>query len=290
MPEVDLATLADAGAFVTHEHQTHLAEAVRIGEWHVDAAASAFRFTDGDGAEHRVRAHFIGTSSPEDGTWLWAWQNLNDFPQPFVRQAEKLRDLGVRSAIAEFTSASLPLTDALPSTLMRAVATVTGLSAHYSAPTGTGATRAWLLLDDPALALPAPTVIRTVAVITSALSSGTAVDHRRALTGWARQRGVGETRVDDALVELTLPDGSLQVRFDDDDRILGLGRRLGTGHRKTPSPEPQAPPAEPAQVGAEADRARDEAADPLDEAAGETPQNGPRLRRRTFVDRLLGRP
>lgn len=237
MPEVDLATLADAGAFVSHEHQAHLADVVRIGAWEVDAAAATFVFAGADGERHRVRAHLVGTSSPEDGTWLWAWENVNGFPHAFVRQSERVRALGERYGIPEFTTASLPLDDRLPSLLVDAVKAVTGVTAHYSAPTGNGGTRAWLLLDDPSLALPAPTVARAVGVVTTALADGSAVDHRRALTAWAEQRGVGLEQLDDDLAQLTLSDGSLQVRFDDAGRIAGLGRRLRTAPAPAPAPE-----------------------------------------------------
>jgi hypothetical protein len=242
MPEVDLATLADAGAFVSHEHQAHLAEVVRIGDWQVDAASGMFAFVDGDGVARRVRAHLIGTSSPEEGTWLWGWANVNGFPQAFVRQSERVRSLGERYAIPEFTTASLPLDDRLPQTLVDAVKAVTGLTAHYSAPTGNGGTRAWLLLDDPSLALPAPTAARAVAVVTTALADGGVVDHRRALTAWAEQRGVGLERLDADLTQLTLADGSLQVRFDEADRIAGLGRRLRPVPVLAPEPEPAPEP------------------------------------------------
>lgn len=240
MPEVDLATLADAGAFVSHEHQAHLADVVRIGAWRVDPAAATFVFTGGDGEEHRVGAHLIGTSSPEDGTWLWGWQNVNGFPHAFVRQSERVRGLGERYGIAELATATLPLTDGLPESLLHAVKAVTGMTAHYSAPTGNGGTRAWLLLDDPSLALPAATVARAVGVVTSALAEGDATDHRRALTAWTEQRGVGLTHVADDVDELALTDGTLQVRFDGSGRIAGLGRRLrGAPAAPVPEPEPE---------------------------------------------------
>jgi hypothetical protein len=277
MPEVDLVTLADAGAFVSHEHQAHLADVVRIGAWEVDAAASAFVFAGPDGASHRVRAHLIGTSSPEDGTWLWGWENVNGFPHAFVRQSERVRALGERYAIPEFTTASLPLGDRLPQTLVDAVKAVTGVTAHYSAPTGNGGTRAWLLLDDPSLALPAPTVARAVAVVTTALADGSAVDHRRALTAWAEQRHVGLEQLGDDLAQLTLTDGSLQVRFDEAGRIAGLGRRLRTPPvaPRAAEPEPEAPPEEPAAL-------------PEPEAAPPVPVPGPPPRR-GLLQRLLGR-
>lgn len=283
MPEVDLTTLADAGAFVSHEHRSHLDDAVRIGAWRIDAAASAFVFTDGEGRERTVRAHLIGTSSPEDGTWLWAWRNINGFPPAFVKQSERVRALGERYGIAAFTTDTLPLDDALPTTLLNAVKAVTGVTADFSAPTGNGGTRAWLLLDDPSLALPAPTAARAVAVVTSALAGGGVTDHRRALTAWSEQRGVRLTRIDDEVAELALTDGSLQVRFDADGRIAGLGRRLRPAPRPQPAPEPGPSPL-PIEVAAEA-----EVADPAAGSATapiETPSEPPR---RGLLQRLLGR-
>ena len=285
MPEVDLITLADAGAFVSREHQAHL-DALGIRDWQVDAAATTFAFTDAQGGPHRGRAHLIGTSSPADGTWLWGWRNVNGFPQAFVRQSERVRALGERYAIPEFTSGSLPLDDDLPQTLVDAVKAVTGLTAHYAAPTGNGETRAWLLLDDASLALPAPTVARAVGVVTSALAGGGATEHRRALTAWAEQRGVRLTRIDDEVAELALTDGSLQVRFDGAGRIAGLGRRLRSTPtpRPTPSPAPQAPPiprAPEAVVAAPA-----QGPGPGHQLEPEDPAAPPR---RGLLQRLLGR-
>jgi len=275
MPEVDLVTLADAGAFVSHEHQSHLADSVPMHDWRIDGARSAFVYRDGAGEERSIRAHFIGTSSPDDGTWLWGWDNINGFPEPFVHQAERVRRLGERYAIREFTHSPLPLVEDLAPTIVRAVKAVTGITAHFSAPTGNGATRAWLLLDDPALALPGPTVARAVAVVTSALAGAGTVDHRRALVAWAQQRGARLTEAGEDVVELGLDDGSLQVRFDSAGRIAGLGRRLRAAER-APAPQPVAPvaAAEPEPL----PPPLQEAPDPVDP----TPRRG-------LLQRLLGR-
>lgn len=276
MAEVDLAALADAGAFVSHEHQSHLAELVRADGWRIDAAGSALVFVDAEGQERSVRAHFIGTSSPEDGTWLWGWDNINGFPRPFVKQSERVRALGERYAIREFTTATLPLEEDLPATLLKAVKAVTGVTAHFSAATGNGGTRAWLLLDDPYLALPEPTVARAVAVLTSALAAGGPADHRRALVAWTQQRGVPMTHVDEDVEELALPDGALQVRFDVADRIAGLGKRLRG------APQPESPP----QVEAEPQPEPPRQVAP--QAAAPEPEPVPEEPRRGLLQRLLG--
>jgi hypothetical protein len=281
MAEVDLAALADAGAFVSHEHQSHLAELVRADGWRIDAAASALVFLDAEGRERSVRAHFIGTSSPEDGTWLWGWDNINGFPRSFVKQGERVRALGERYAIREFTTATLPLEEDLPATLLKAVKAVTGVTAHFSAATGNGGTRAWLLLDDPYLALPEPTVARAVAVLTSALAAGGPADHRRALVAWTQQRGVQMTRVDDDVEELVLPDGALQVRFDVADRIAGLGKRLRAAPQPQAAAEPEAPAHDEPQERQDPRPEPSPAPLPDAEPTAEEPRRG-------FLQRLLG--
>jgi len=281
MAEVDLAALADAGAFVSHEHQSHLAELVRADGWRIDAAGSALVFVDAEEEERSVRAHFIGTSSPEDGTWLWGWDNINGFPRSFVKQGERVRALGERYAIREFTTATLPLEEDLPATLLKAVKAVTGVTAHFSAATGNGGTRAWLLLDDPYLALPEPTVARAVAVLTSALAAGGPADHRRALVAWTQQRGVEMTRVDDDVEELVLPDGALQVRFDVADRIAGLGKRLRAASPPEASAEPEAPAHVEPQERPEPRPEPSPAPLPDAEPTAEEPRRG-------FLQRLLG--
>ncbi|GAA2753685.1 DUF6882 domain-containing protein [Amnibacterium kyonggiense] len=255
MTDVDLAALSDAGAFVSREHQAHLAGTVRLDRWRVDPATAALVLTDDDGGEHRLRAHLVGTASPDDGSWLWGWENPSGFPPAFVRQSERVRDLGRRYAIPELTTPSLALEDGLPERLVDAVKALTGLTAHHVAATGNGATRAWLLLDDPGLGLPAPTVARAVGVVTSALAGGGAGDHRRALTAWAQQRGAGIERVAEDVDQLNLSDGALQVRYDAGGRIAGLGRRLRAStaaaapivepdvESVATRPEPEPPPA-----------------------------------------------
>lgn len=284
MPAVDLATLADAGAFVSREHQAHLADALGIRRWRVDTAASRFVFAGADGVERSVRAHLIGTSSPEHGTWLWGWENPTGFPAPFVRRSERVRALGERYTIPEFTTASLPLEDGLAERLVDAVKAVTGVTAHHATAIGNGDTRAWLLLDDASLALPAPTVARAVGVVTSALAGGGASDHHRALTAWAEQRGVGITAVGEGVEELTLADGSLQVRFDASGHIAGLGRRLRTASRPpVPNPAAATPTAAPTAVQEEA-----AVAEPAVPAPAAVATDAP-APRRGLLQRLLGR-
>ena len=270
MPDVDLTALADAGALVSQEHQEHLAGAFTMRDLAVDPAGSSVSFTDAEGVRTVWRAHFLGSASPEDGTWLWGWQNINDFPDAFVQQAKRIRTFGEKHDVAEFASAQLVLTDELPGRLVRAVKALTGLTAHVVAPTGSGGTRAWLLVDDPALRLPPPAVARTVGVVMSGLAGGAVTDHRRALTAWAEQRGAVVEPGEAGAARVHVSDGTVRVRFDDDDRITGISTGRGDEGPPDPSPEALLEPDAP------------EAASP----AAPEPQPEPR---RGWLGRLLGR-
>ncbi len=78
--------------------------------------------------------------------------------------AESARRTGLREA----AEPELPLADDLAHRLALAAKAVTGSFTHYSAPVG-GGTRAWFLLDDADLALPAPSVPRVVRTLSEGL-------------------------------------------------------------------------------------------------------------------------
>lgn len=246
MPDLDLTALADAGAFVSQEHQEHLAGAFTMRGLAVDPAGSRVAFTDASGTRTAWRAHFIGSASPADGTWLWGWDNVNGFPDAFVQQSRRIRAFGGKHAVDQLATAQLPLTDELPGRLVRAVKALTGLTAHVVAPVGPGGTKAWLLVDDAALRLPPPTVARTVGVVMSGLAGSGVADHRRALTAWADQRGAVIEPGADGLARVHVSDGTVRVRFGEGDRIVGISAGRG-GDEQPLAEEPQQdlPPALP---------------------------------------------
>ncbi|MFE6237613.1 DUF6882 domain-containing protein [Cellulosimicrobium sp. NPDC057862] len=242
-----LQELVDDAAFLSHEHQLHLADHHGDDAWSAEMAEGTFTFTAATGGTTTCRLQFLGTAAPGPGSWMWAWNNVNGFPDDVLRAAEKTRETGLREA----TEAELPLTDDLPYRLALAVKAVTGSWTHYSAPVG-GGTRAWFLLDAEGLALPAPSVPRVVRVLSEGLLSVTVVDHRRALRSYAAARGL-ETTEDGGAVVLALPDGGVTVRFDEHGRIAGIeatARRASEPVRDPASgaaaPDDDAPDEDPA--------------------------------------------
>lgn len=233
-----LQDLVDDAAFLSHEHQLHLSDLHGDDAWAADMATGVFTFTAPDGVTATCRLQFLGTAAPGPGTWMWAWQNVNGFPDGVLTAAESARRTGLREA----AEPELPLADDLAHRLALAAKAVTGSFTHYSAPVG-GGTRAWFLLDDADLALPAPSVPRVVRTLSEGLLSVTVVDHRRAVASYASARGLPDAEDGTGAVVLDVPDGTVTVRFDERGRIAGISAS---------SPRPAAPEAATAEPAAAA--------------------------------------
>jgi hypothetical protein len=246
MPDgAGLARLVDTSAILSAEQQAHIAALHGDDHWAVDIAAASVVLTAPDGRTLSCRAHFLGTSAPGPGTWLWGWQNINRFPAEFVALAERIRAAGEEQGVPELTTAELPLTDALPRRLTIAAKTVTGLPMHYSGPIG-GGSRAWLLVEHPDLELPPPTARRAADAILAAIDTVEIADHAEAIASWASRRGVPLTEdpAGEPLVRLALPDGDVLVTFDERHRVsqveerTALGPHASAAARTEPAPEP----------------------------------------------------
>lgn len=233
-----LQDLVDDAAFLSHEHQLHLSDLHGDDAWAADMTTGVFTFTAPDGVTATCRLQFLGTAAPGPGTWMWAWQNVNGFPDGVLTAAESARRTGLREA----AEPELPLADDLAHRLALAAKAVTGSFTHYSAPVG-GGTRAWFLLDDADLALPAPSVPRVVRTLSEGLLSVTVVDHRRAVASYASARGLPAVEDGTGAVVLDVPDGTVTVRFDERGRIAGISAS---------SPRPAAPEAATAEPAAAA--------------------------------------
>ena len=273
-----LAALVDESAILSTEQQGHVADLHEHDSWGVDAATQRFTFTAPDGTTLDCRAHLLGSAAPGPGTWLWGWVNANGFPDAFFARAASVRDT---ADAPELTTAELPLAPGLPLRLTIAAKTVTGISAHYSAPVG-GGTRIWMLIEHPSLELPAPTVFRTMEAVRVTLDSVQLTDHRAAMRAWAGQRGVpvraAEPDADAApggeTLAFDLSDGELVVQFDAQHRLARMRAEV----------EPPRAPEPPAD-----DAPADElpAPEPQRSTAPEEGTDAPKPR--GFLSRLLGR-
>jgi hypothetical protein len=244
----ELTALVDESAILSTEQQEHVSRLYGSDHWGVDAATQTFTFTAPSGSTLVCRAHLLGSAAPSVGSWLWGWVNSNGFPDAFFERSAQARD-AADPATAELRTGELPLTDGLPLRLTIAAKSLTGLPVHYSAPVG-GGTRIWMLIDHPALALPAPTVARTLGAITATLDTVQLEDHRAAVRSWAKQRGVVVRTADvddeggDGLL-LAVSDGDVTVRFDDLGRIARMAAEMEGDAGPEPAPPAPTAPSKP---------------------------------------------
>lgn len=216
-----LQWLVDGAVVLSTEQQAHLVGVLGPRSWQFDANRATLTFS-GPGLEPlEARAHFVGSAAPGPNTWLWAWQNLNGYPEQAIGLAGRVRQLGQQYGVDELTRAEIPLTADLPERLVVAAKYLTGVYSHYSGPVA-GGTRALLLMEHPRFVLPAPTKLGTLGSIGEALATGLVVDHVRAVESYAQVRGVPLRRVAPDAVELALADGPGLVRFDAQRRVSAL--------------------------------------------------------------------
>lgn len=246
-----LDQLVDQVLVFATETQELFAERYGDYDWRADFAAEepVFWF-EREPNPALFRPHFVGSSSGISDTWLWGWENINEFPDEVVALPTKLRDLTAPFEAEELSSAQLPLdADArgeagLPErtaySYVYAAMAVSEIDvpAIYRGPTG-GGSYAWLVVENSEeFALPAPTPLETVAAITKALSLGLVQDHRLALRGYADRRSGVSLAEEDGKFILKTAAGDVVVTLDEEDRIAHMSSRLQEAPEDTPPVEP----------------------------------------------------
>lgn len=205
-----LQTLVDRGLFLSVEHQRTFEEQLVPDAARVDFAGPRISLP---GVDVPAIPYLLGSSSPRRGTWIWSWQQPEHFLPAVLAAAESTRRYGVEHDIPELADDETPLVAGLDERLVIAAKTVTGVHAHYTAGAGAGA-RVWMLVRSDALTLEPPTVRTVGRTIAEGLHTGLAADHRVAVEGYARRRGLHLSVDADDRVVLSADDGGVELTFD----------------------------------------------------------------------------
>lgn len=214
-----LQDLVNRAVFLSTEMQTHFGSVIAGAAWEVDFSADPTLTFDVEGGEPlRTRPHLVGSESSSQGTWLWGWENINGFPEAVVGLAHEVRKFGAAEGISDLVTPEIDLDDELALRLTLAAKEATGKWAHYPAAAGAGTT-VWVLVDSPALALPAPTVKASVRALMQGLTQTTVDDHRAALAAYTDRRGIPTAELPDGGVRMLFADGSADLSFDEQSRI-----------------------------------------------------------------------
>lgn len=214
-----LQDLVNRAVFYSTEVQTHFGGLIADAEWEVDFGREPrLTFKSADDVVLDARPHLLGSESSRDKSWLWGWENVNDFPDAVVGLSHDVRKFGAAEGVTELTTAELDLDDELPLRLTLAAKEATGKWAHYPAAAGAGTT-VWLLVDAPEVTLPDPQVKVSVRALMQGLTQTTVTDHRAAVESYATKRGIPVRELPDGGLRMLFADGSADLSFDDERRI-----------------------------------------------------------------------
>jgi hypothetical protein len=222
-----LDAIVDDSAFLSYEHQLHLvdvAEELGEHEWHVDLNARTLTLSGRYTLEATV--HLLGTASEGDGSWLWGWANPSGFSPQVTELGARVAEFGRQHGVPELAAHELTLTPDVAARVTDAAKVISGHWTSYSGAVGPG-TRAYFLIDAPQLALPPPSTPRWLRVVGESLGTGMVHDHRRAVTSYARLRGLSvATGNDDTALRVRLPDGEVTLDFDHIGRISNMSGQV----------------------------------------------------------------
>ena len=231
-----LAQLLDDAAFLSFEHQLHLAEVVGNHSWEVDFDGPRFAFT-GDNPLECTQLHLLGSAAPGPRSWLWSWANPSGFNPAVTGLAEHVRGFGEQHGITELASGEVPF-DALPgspsgpdhvaSILLEAAKAISGRYTAYTGDAG-GGTRVAFLIEHPAFQLPPPESPRVMRVIQQCIAElPTLSDHRRALYSYASRRGMApQFSQDHTQLRLSFNGFQATVQFDEQGRVGNINASMG---------------------------------------------------------------
>ncbi|MCU4295843.1 hypothetical protein D3I60_01885 [Brevibacterium permense] len=244
-----LQDLVNRAVFYSTEVQTHFGALIADAEWEVDFSSDPhLTFTSTEGAVLRTRPHLLGSESSREKTWLWGWENVNDFPDAVVGLSHEVRKFGASEDVSELTTPELSLDEELALRLTLASKVATDRWAHYPAAAGAGTT-VWLLVDAAEIALPAPQVKVSVRALMQGLTQTTVTDHRAAIEAYVAKRGIPTAELPEGGLRMLFADGSADLSFDDQRRISNCDLNApleGEAAEQYAAAEPTGTPAEAA--------------------------------------------
>lgn len=108
---------------------------VKGQDWNVDFSRGIISF-----GKDEYPMKFIGSESNSDNTWLWGWENINEFSDEIIKLAVDTKDFGKRWGLEPFTTAEIELDDRFSGhTLSIAACGLAGPYCYYRGPHSGGA-------------------------------------------------------------------------------------------------------------------------------------------------------
>ncbi len=115
---------------------------VKDRDWSVDFNRAVIAF-----GEDEFSAQFLGSESSEDMTWLWAWENINNFSENLVEIANSIHQKGIEWGLDAFSNANCAIDEEHNAHMFAsAVIGLTKDKAYYSGPHAHGV--ALIIIED----------------------------------------------------------------------------------------------------------------------------------------------
>lgn len=149
---------------------------VKNRNWNVDFSRGIIAFSDGDN-RNEYPLQFLGSESNSSQTWLWGWENVNNFPDALIGMARYIREIGEKWGLEPLTVAEFDLNDAFNGHNLSIIAC--GLSknyCYYRCPHANGAAFVAVTRVDEKVF--APVTCHAFASITTQCIQQFPVDHR----------------------------------------------------------------------------------------------------------------
>ncbi|MGP1428712.1 MAG: DUF6882 domain-containing protein [Fusobacterium sp.] len=81
---------------------------VKNRNWNVDFNKGIIAFADDE-----YPLQFLGSEANSYNTWLWAWENINDFDDKIISLARSIKEKGEKLNLEALTTAEIDITDEL---------------------------------------------------------------------------------------------------------------------------------------------------------------------------------
>jgi hypothetical protein len=115
-----------------HRSTWHLGEEE---QWFVDQAQELIRFRFSDGSVAEAPVQIVGTFSPKDDTFLWAWDHPS-VGEPLQRAANLVRDFGEQRQVPDFTTSKVTCSEDDAWAFTAVAARLAGANGAYRASAG----------------------------------------------------------------------------------------------------------------------------------------------------------
>ena len=163
---------------------------------------------------------FLGGESDSTGTWLWGWENVNNFPEHVVVLANKIKEIGEELNAEPLTTAEIDLDDDFNGHNFSTVSVALSNEkvCYYSCPHGGGAV--FVVFSDVPEEVFAPVDLHTFIKVTMQCIQGFDVDHKVFVEGFLTQNGTKFEWQESAIIAKF--ESNLRIDFNEKFLITGV--------------------------------------------------------------------